>query len=159
MGFSAGGHVAATAATLFDAPAGRTGSPLDRTSGRPDFAALIYPVITMKSPFAHTGSHDNLLGRNPSAALVNELSAELHVTKNTPPVFLVHTEEDMTVPVENSIAFYQALRSAAVPAELHLYARGPHGFALANDLGPASQWPKRLEEWMRSHGWLDQLAK
>jgi pectinesterase len=155
MGFSAGGHVAATAATLFDASAGRTGSQLDRTSARPDFAALIYPVITMKDPFAHKGSRENLLGKNASVALVDELSVELHVASNTPPVFLVHTEEDTTVPVENSIAFYQALRKATVPAELHLYAKGPHGFALADGLGPASEWPRRLEEWMRSHGWLD----
>jgi pectinesterase len=159
MGFSAGGHVAATAATLFDATQSRTGSPLDSTSARPDFAALIYPVITMKSPFAHAGSRDNLLGKSPSAALIEEFSAEMHVTKNTPPVFLVHTEEDMTVPVENSIVFYRALRNAGVPAELHLYAKGPHGFALADDLGPASEWPKRLEEWMRSRGWLAQPVK
>src|SRR5262245_26123799 len=157
MGFSAGGHVSATAATLFDTPDGRTGSPLDRTSARPDFAALIYPVITMKEPFVHVGSRDNLLGKNPPAKLVDELSVELRVTKSTPPAFLVHTEEDATVPVENSIAFYQALRNAAVPAELHLYAKGPHGFALADGLGPASEWPKRLEEWMRSHRWLDKL--
>ena len=154
MGFSAGGHVAATAATLFDAPEGRAGAQLDGTSARPDFAVLIYPVITMKTPFAHAGSRDNLLGRNPSAALVDSYSAELRVTKNTPPVFLVHTEEDATVPVENSILFYQALRTAGVPSELHLYAKGPHGIALADGLGPASEWPKRLEEWMRSHGWL-----
>src|SRR5262249_10034575 len=127
LGFSAGGHLAATAATLFDAPEGRIGSQLDRTSARPDFAALIYPVLPMTDPFVHVGSRDNLLGKNPSATLVEALSAELHVTTNTPPVFLVHTEEDTTVPVENSIAFYQALRKANVPAELHLYAKGPHG--------------------------------
>jgi pectinesterase len=155
MGFSAGGHVAATAATLFDTAEGRTGTALDRTSARPDFAVLLYPVITMKDPFVHAGSRDNLLGKNPSAVLLDGLSAELHVTKNTPPVFLVHTEEDATVPVENSILFYQALRKAAVPSELHLYAKGPHGFALAEGLGPTSEWPKRLEEWMRSHGWLE----
>src|SRR5439155_24347536 len=86
MGFSAGGHLAATAATLFDAAEGRTGSPLDRVSARPDFAALIYPVITMKQPFAHAGSRDNLLGKNPSTNAVDALSAELHVSKATPPV-------------------------------------------------------------------------
>ena len=155
LGFSAGGHVAATAATMFDAVESRTGAQLDRVSGRPDFAALIYPVITMKDPFVHKGSRDNLLGKNPSSALIDALSLELRVTKNTPPVFLVHTEEDTTVPVENSLAFYEALRTAAVPAELHVYAKGAHGFALAEDLGPTSEWPKRFEEWMRSHGWLD----
>ncbi len=155
MGFSAGGHVAASAATLFDAPEGRTGSQLDRISARPDFVALIYPVITMKEPFVHAGSRDNLLGKTPSSAMIDALSAELHVTKNTPPTFLIHTEEDMTVPVENSIIFYQALRKAGVPSELHLYAKGPHGFALAEGLGPTSEWTKRFEEWMRSHGWLE----
>jgi len=155
MGFSAGGHVAASAATLFDAPEGRTGSQLDRTSARPDFAALIYPVITMKDPFVHKGSRENLLGKAPSSTRIDELSMEMRVTSNTPPVFLVHTEEDMTVPVENSILFYQALRKAGVPAELHLYTKGPHGFALADGIEPTSAWPKRLEEWMHSYGWLD----
>jgi pectinesterase len=159
LGFSAGGHAAATAATLYDVDESRTGAQLDRVSGRPDFAALIYPVITMKDPFVHKGSRDNLLSKNPSAALVDALSLELRVTKNTPPVFLVHTEEDTTVPVENSLAFYQALRAAAVPAELHVYAKGAHGFALADGLGPTSEWPTRLEEWMRSHGWLDRPGK
>jgi pectinesterase len=155
MGFSAGGHVAATAATLFDSAEGRTGAAIDGTSGRPDFAILIYPVITMKDPFVHKGSRDNLLGKSPSAAMIDALSAELHVTDKTPPSFLVHTEEDTTVPVENSTAFYQALRNAKVPSELHLYAKGPHGFALADGLGPTSEWPKRLEEWIKSHGWLE----
>lgn len=154
LGFSAGGHLAATAATLFDAPEGRTGGPLDRTSARPDFAALIYPVITMKDPFAHRASRENLLGKNPSASALYGLSAELHVRKDTPPVFLVHTEEDAVVPVENSILFYQALQKAGIPAELHRFAKGPHGFGLGQGLGPASEWPKRLEEWMRSQGWL-----
>jgi acetyl esterase/lipase len=154
LGFSAGGHLAATAATLFDAPEGRTGAPLDRTSARPDFAVLIYPVITMKEPFAHPASRENLLGKNPAASALDGLSAELHVRTDTPPVFLVHTEEDTVVPVENSLLFYQALRKARIPAELHLFARGPHGFGLAPGLGPASEWPQRLEEWMGSQGWL-----
>ena len=154
MGFSAGGHVAATAATLFDSPEGRTGSELDRTSARPDFVALIYPVISMRAPFVHVGSRENLLGKNPSDLLLDHLSTEMQVTKNTPPTFLVHTEEDAAVPVENSILFYRALRNATVPAELHLYAKGPHGFGLASGLGPTSEWPKRLEEWMRWNGWL-----
>jgi fermentation-respiration switch protein FrsA (DUF1100 family) len=112
-------------------------------------------VITMRDPFVHKGSRENLLGKSPSAALIDAFSAELHVTDKTPPVFLAHSEEDATVPVENSIAFYQALRNAKVPAELHLYAKGPHGFALADGLGPTSEWPKRLEEWIKTHGWLE----
>jgi len=154
MGSSAGGHLSSTAATLFDAPEGRTGAALDAVSARPTFAVLMYPVITMKEPFAHMGSRRALLGENPAAELVDRFSTELQVTKDTPPVFLVHTEEDATVPIENSVLFYQALRRSRVDVEMHLYEKGPHGFGLRPDLGPTSDWPKRLEEWMRSHGWL-----
>jgi acetyl esterase/lipase len=155
MGFSAGGHLAATAATLFDAPDGRTGATLDAVSARPDFAALIYPVITLKGPFAHAGSRRNLIGETPDPAQIDRLSPELQVTKNTPPAFLVHTAEDKAVPLENSLVFYQAIRSAGGSAELHLYEKGPHGFGLGQALGPASDWPARLETWMRAHRWLE----
>jgi acetyl esterase/lipase len=155
MGFSAGGHLAATAATLFDAADGRTGASLDTVSARPDFAALIYPVITLKGPFAHAGSRRNLIGETPDAAQVDRLSPELQVTKDTPPAFLVHTAEDKGVPLENSLLFYQAIRSAGGSAELHLYEKGPHGFGLGQALGPASDWPARLETWMRAHRWLE----
>jgi acetyl esterase/lipase len=155
IGASAGGHLAASAATLFDAPEGRTGASLDGTSARPDFAALLYPVITLQPPFAHAGSRQNLLGANPDAALVQRLSVETQVTASTPPAFIIHTMEDKTVPVENSILFYQAMRRAGVPAELHLYEKGPHGVGLAAGYGPTSEWPKRFAEWLRSHGWLD----
>jgi acetyl esterase/lipase len=154
MGSSAGGHLSSTAATLYDAPEGRTGAALDAVSARPTFVVLVYPVITMKEPFAHMGSRRSLLGENPTAELVDRYSTELQVTKDTPPVFLVHTEEDTTVPIENSLLFFQALRRFKVDSELHLYEKGPHGFGLRADLGPTSEWPKRLEEWMRSHGWL-----
>jgi polygalacturonase len=159
IGSSAGGHLAATAATLYDAPEGRTGAPLDATSARPDFVALLYPVITMKPPFVHTGSRRNLLGENPSAELVDRLSVEMQVTKDTPPTFLVHTAEDTTVPLENSILFFQALRRAGVSAEMHLFEKGPHGFATRPGLGPTSDWPARWEAWMRSHGWLERSAE
>lgn len=155
MGASAGGHVAATAATLYDAPEGRTGAALDTTSARPDFVALLYPVITMRDPFAHRDSRTNLLGASPPESLVARMSLETQVTANTPPVFLVHTAEDKTVPLENSVLFYQALRRAGVPAELHLYERGAHGFGMTQGLGPTSQWFQRFAEWMRAHGWLD----
>jgi acetyl esterase/lipase len=155
LGFSAGGHLAASAATLFDDPDGRTGAALDSVSARPDFAVLIYPVITFKDPFAHTGSRRNLIGASPEPALVDKLSPELQVTKHTPPAFLVHTAEDKAVPLENSVLFYQALRAAGVPAELHLYEKGPHGFGLGQPPLRAAEWPDRLEQWMRAHGWLD----
>jgi acetyl esterase/lipase len=155
IGSSAGGHVAASAATLFDAPEGRTGAVLDATRARPDFVALLYPVITMEPPFAHQGSRRNLLGASPPASLVERWSVDRQVTKDTPPTFLVHTLEDTSVPLENSLLFFQALRRAGVPAEMHLYERGPHGFGTRPDLGPTSGWPDRLTEWMRSHGWID----
>lgn len=158
LGFSAGGHLAASAATLFDSPDGKTGAPLDAVSARPDFAVLIYPVITMKDPFAHAGSRRNLLGANPSADEIDRLSPELRVTKNTPPAFLVHTGEDKAVPLENSIMFYQALRAAGVSAELHLYEKGAHGFGLGQEPLRAAEWPERLEKWMRAHGWLDRAG-
>jgi acetyl esterase/lipase len=154
MGSSAGGHLASTAATLYDAPEGRTGAPLDAVSARPSFAVLVYPVITMKEPYAHLGSRRALLGENPSEELVDRFSTQLQVTKDTPPAFLVHTQEDASVPLENSVYFFQALRRFKVDAELHLFEKGPHGFGMGQGLGPTSEWPKRLETWMRSHGWL-----
>ena len=159
MGSSAGGHLAASAATLYDAPEGRTGAALDAVSARPDFVALVYPVITMKPPFAHMGSRKALLGAAPSEALVERLSVETQVTAATPPAFLVHTGEDASVPLENSILFFQALRKAGVPAELHLFEKGAHGFGTAQGLGPTSDWPARLEGWMRAHGWLTRAPR
>jgi acetyl esterase/lipase len=155
FGSSAGGHLAASAATLYDAPEGRTGAPLDATSARPDFVALLYPVITLAGPHAHEGSRRSLLGERPSPELVERLSVEARVTKDTPPAFLVHTAEDASVPLENSLLFFQALRRAGVPAEMHLYEKGAHGFGTASGLGPTSEWPQRFEEWLRSHGWLE----
>jgi acetyl esterase/lipase len=154
FGSSAGGHLAASAATLYDAPEGRTGAALDATSARPDFAGLLYPVITLKPPYAHEGSRINLIGASPAPALVEHLSLENQVTKDTPPIFMVHTEEDTSVPLENSLAFFQALRRAGVPAELHIFEKGRHGFGTAAGLGPTSEWPMRFEAWLRSHGWL-----
>jgi acetyl esterase/lipase len=155
IGASAGGHVAAMAATMFDAPEGRTGAPLDSVSGRPDFVALLYPVITMRPPFVHAGSRTNLLGSNPSAALVDRLSLETQVRKDMPPVFIVHTTEDMSVPVENSIELFQAMRRIGASVEMHVYGHGAHGFGTQPDLGTTSEWPERWIAWMRVHGWID----
>ncbi|MDE3084532.1 MAG: prolyl oligopeptidase family serine peptidase, partial [Verrucomicrobiota bacterium] len=115
---------------------------------------LLYPVITMQGPYVHAGSRRALLGSHPTLELEERLSPELHVTKDTPPTFIVHSQEDKSVPVENSLLFYQALRRADVPVELHLYEKGPHGFGMRRGLGPTSKWPKRCEEWMLAHGWL-----
>lgn len=154
LGFSAGGHLASCAATLFDDPAARTGAALDAVSARPDFALLIYPVITMKDPFAHAGSRERLLGTSPTPEMIEALSTETRVTAQTPPVFLMNTMEDKTVPVENSLLFYQALRRAGVPAEMHLYQAGPHGIGLRPGQVAATEWPKAAEAWMRLNGWL-----
>jgi acetyl esterase/lipase len=153
MGFSAGGHLASTAGTHFDAGNASAAEAIDRASSRPDFMVLCYPVITF-GKFAHVGSRKNLLGDNPDAKLVENLSNELQVTKDTPPTFLFHTTTDATVPVENSVMFYSALRAAGVPAELHIYERGPHGVGLAPTDPVLSTWPARLADWLKIHGWL-----
>lgn len=155
MGSSAGGHLTASAGTLFNHPAGKTGAPLDAVRARPDFLILMYPVITMKDPFAHAGSRKSLLGAHPSAELLQLMSLEDQVTPATPPTLLIHTQQDRTVPVENSIAFYQALTRAKVPAEMYLFEHGGHGIGMRDGLGTASNWPKRAEEWLRARGLLE----
>ena len=159
LGASAGGHLAASAATLFNDPDGKTGAELDAVSGRPDFAVLLYPVITMKDPSVHAGSRKALLGATPALVSIAHLSLELHVTKETPPTFIVQTEDDHTVPVENSLMFFAALHQAGVPAELHIWPHGPHGFGMRTDLGEPSTWPQRCDEWMRANGWLTAPAR
>jgi acetyl esterase/lipase len=153
MGFSAGGHLASTAGTHFDTGDANAADAIDRASSRPDFMVLCYPVITFGT-FAHVGSRKNLLGDNPDPKLVENLSNELQVTKDTPPTFLFHTTTDATVPVENSVMFYSALRKAGVPAELHIYERGPHGVGLALSDPVLATWPGRLADWLRIHGWV-----
>ncbi len=154
LGGSAGGHLTACAGTMFDAPEGRTGAALDAASGRPDFMVLIFPVISMHDPAAHAASRRALLGPNPSAELMLRWSAERQVTKDTTPTFLVHSSEDTVVTVENSLLFYQAMRRAKAPIEMHLYPQGPHGSGLAPALGPTAEWPRHCESWLRFNGWL-----
>lgn len=154
MGSSAGGHLAACAGTLFDHPAGRTGAELDAVSARPDFLILMYPVITMEDPHAHAGSRTNLLGATPSAELLKLMSIENQVTSSTPPTLLIHTQEDQSVPMENSIRFYQALTRAKVPAEMYLFEHGSHGMGMRDGLGTTSEWPARAAEWLRNRGLL-----
>lgn len=153
-GSSAGGHLAACSGTLYNEPIGKTGAALDAVSARPDFLILQYAVITMKTPVAHAGSMKSLLGEHPTQEALDLLSVNEHVTKDTPPTFIMATQEDKSVPVENAILFYQALRAANVPVEMHLYPTGPHGFGFRKDLGQTSDWPKRGEEWLRSRGLL-----
>jgi len=155
IGFSAGGHLASTAATHFDAGKPNASDPIQRAGSRPDFAILCYPVIAFDEPYNHGGSQKNLLGEEPSAELARSLSNEKQVTAETPPTFLFHTDEDKAVPSENSVYFYLALRRAGVPAELHIYRRGRHGLGLARDMPGTCNWPAECEAWMRELGLLD----
>lgn len=152
MGFSAGGHLAATASTHFDE---QVGEITDTTiSVRPAFSVLIYPVISFSDRFGHTGSRNNLIGTEPSVADIEEYSNELHVTKDTPPTFLIHAFDDF-VSIENSLSYVKALKKVSVPAELHLYDRGGHGFGFTKkDRGPVETWPDRLLDWMVVNGWM-----
>jgi len=158
MGSSAGGHLAASASTLFDHADGRTGAALDAVSARPDFAVLVYPVITMLDPAAHAGSRQALLGPNPGPELLTLMSVERQVTAATPPTLLLHTQFDKTVPVDNSLLYYQALTRAGVPAELYVFEQGGHGIGMRDGLGNASAWPRRAEDWLRQRGLLNKTA-
>ncbi|WP_254245153.1 alpha/beta hydrolase [Hymenobacter sp. BRD67] len=150
MGFSAGGHLAATAGTHFARPVGDNPGSV---SVRPAFLVLLYPVISFTDSLMHKNSRDNLLGTTPSPEQVRHYSAELNVSAQTPPTFIVHAEDDKTVPVQNSLVFYQALRRHGVPAELHIYPHGGHGFGL-NNKTTKDQWMDRLQNWMDANGWL-----
>jgi len=152
MGFSAGGHLAMTASTHVDAGNAGAADIVDRVSSRPDFTVLGYPVISMTEAWTHQGSKTNLLGASPDAELARSLSGELSVTKQTPPTFLFHTNADTAVPAENSVYYYLALRKAGVPAEMHVFEKGPHGVGLANDDAALSEWSKLLANWLRVHG-------
>jgi acetyl esterase/lipase len=158
-GFSAGGHLASTAATHFDGGKPEAADPVERVSSRPDFAILAYPVISLTTEYVHKGSRRNLLGETPDPALLELLSNEKQVTKETPPTFLFHTNEDTGVPPENSVLFYLALRKAGVPAEMHIYEKGRHGVGLAPKDPVLSSWAGRLTDWFRTRGLLEKTAR
>jgi acetyl esterase/lipase len=145
MGFSAGGHLASTAATHFTFKADPKNN--DTTSVRPDFAILVYPVISFDTSFAHIGSRNKLIGTNPPADKIAFFSNELQVTSKTPPTFLIHAGDDKGVPVENSIRFYQSCIKNKVPVEMHLYPKGGHGFGL-NNATTTDSWMERLKNWL-----------
>jgi len=156
IGFSAGGHLASTAATHFDEMVEvEIMDDVDKQSARPDFAVLCYPVISMEVGTTHGGSRKNLLGENPDPKLVEHMSNDRAVTKETPPIFLFHTAEDAAVLPENSILFFAACRKAGVPCEMHVFEKGRHGVGLAQDDPELKEWPGLCERWLRSHGWLE----
>jgi acetyl esterase/lipase len=149
MGFSAGGHVASTAATHFQSGYIEN---VGNTNLRPDFTILIYPVISFQDNFGHIGSRDQLIGKSPPKSLIDSFSNEMQVTAQTPPAFLVHATDDNTVPVMNSISFYEALLKYKIPAEMHIYKAGGHGFGMYNSTNK-DEWMLQCKNWMESKGW------
>ena len=154
MGSSAGGHLASTALTHFDAGDPKAADPIDRASSRPDLGILCYPVITMGAD-THSGSKRNLLGENPDPKLVDLLSNEKQVTRETPPTFIFHTDEDTAVKVENSMEFAAALRRNGVPFAFHIYAKGNHGIGLGSaqwDPDNRHPWTQECAFWLKEQG-------
>lgn len=153
-GYSAGGHLCATAGTHFDDGNPDDADPIERPGCRPSFLILGYPLITFLPPYTHPGCIENLLGENQDESLIQSLSNETMVTPETPPTFIFQTDSDECVQPENSVLFYLALRKAGVPAELHIYERGPHGVGMAPDDPILSEWPKQLRLWLWGRGLL-----
>ena len=145
IGFSAGGHLAATASTHFLRPVGENA---DETNVRPDFSILIYPIISFKE-FGRNSSSDQLIGKNPTTQMIDLYSNEMHVTKETPPVFLVHAGDDSSVPVKNSLVYYEACQKNGVQANLVIYSKGGHGFGL-NNKSTKEKWMDNVRNWMDS---------
>jgi acetyl esterase/lipase len=155
MGFSAGGHVAASLATRHDDEVYGPVDAADCQPARPDLSALFYPVIDMAKPFAHAGSREALLGKSPSPAEESAYSPHRHVTSKTPATFLVHAWDDPAVPTENSLNYLAALRAAKIATEAHLFEEGGHGFGIRLAQGkPAAAWPDLFLAWAARHGWL-----
>lgn len=152
-GFSAGGHLTASAGTMFDAGNSAATDAIEQQSSRPDFLILSYPVITMQDPYVHKGSRTYLLGDSPTQELMDALSPEMHVTAQTPPTFLFSTTDDKTVPVLNSVMFYTSLVKAGVPAEMHIFQHGGHGSGLAAANPQLKPWTDMLIKWMRERGY------
>ncbi|NNL00877.1 MAG: alpha/beta hydrolase, partial [Eudoraea sp.] len=147
IGFSAGGHLASTLGTHFEDEVYKYVDGADLLSARPDFMALVYPVISFSDSSTHSGSKNALLGDEPDAANITYFSNELHVTENTPPTVLFHAADDEAVPPENSLLFFKALKEKGVPAELHIYPKGGHGFSLATKNRSLNRWTQHLYEW------------
>ncbi|MFA6403441.1 MAG: alpha/beta hydrolase-fold protein [Salinivirgaceae bacterium] len=157
MGFSAGGHLASTVSTHFNE---KVYEPIDSTSARPDFSLLIYSVISMDTSITHKGSRENLIGKNPSPEMEKHFSNALQVTNATPPAFMIHSIDDGTVPVENSIEYALAMKKHNVPCELHIYERGGHGYGLTigHLKNTESTWPEACRKWLESRGYIGEKA-
>lgn len=158
MGFSAGGHLASSVGTHFDEGNKDAADMIEQQSCRPDFLVLIYPVISMEADVTHGGSLANLLGEKPDDELVQLMSNDTQVTEQTPPTFIVHASDDAAVPVENALRFYRALVGHKVPAELHMFAEGGHGFGMRQP-GPVKEWPIMLLRWLDSRGLVTPAGK
>lgn len=148
MGFSAGGHLASTAGTHYDSTF--IDNP-QKTSLRPDFMVLVYPVISFEGKIGHKGSSANLLGATPSTGRINYFSNDLQVTASTPPAYLTHAGDDTVVPVSNSIRFYEALNAKGVAADMHIYSQGQHGYPKTPSF---DEWFGRCLHWMRTSGFI-----
>ena len=154
-GSSAGGHLASTVGTQFDYGNAESNDPVEKMSSRPDFMLLLYPVITMREEFTHTGSRLNLLGDNAPWAMVKKYSGEMNVTPETPTTFLVLADDDDVVPTRNSIEFYSALKKNNVPAEMHIFKEGGHGFGINKLNKPVDQWPDLFYDWLKASGIIE----
>ncbi|MBL7967563.1 MAG: alpha/beta hydrolase [Prolixibacteraceae bacterium] len=151
-GSSAGGHLASTAGTRFDLGNPESSDQIEKFSCRPDFMLLLYPVITFDEEYGHMGSRNNLIGANAKYDLVERYSNEKQVTAQTPPTFLVHADDDTGVPSRNSIEFYLALKKYKIPAEMHIFRQGGHGFGMNKKNLPVDQWPNLFAQWMKAQG-------
>jgi acetyl esterase/lipase len=149
-GSSAGGHLASTAGTRFDKGSSLPGSTYSNVSSRPDFMLLLYPVITFSEEFGHMGSRKNLIGEGNDWKLAERYSNELHVTPETPPAFLVLADDDKAVVPRNSVEFYLALKKNNVPAEMHIFSQGGHGFGMTKKNLPVDQWPDLFYNWLKA---------
>ena len=150
LGFSAGGHLASTLGTQFNRDLIENKDEIDLIDARPNFMALIYPVISMDSSIYHGGSVKNLLGESPSKELIRQYSNELNVTDDTPPTFIIHSNDDKGVKVENSLRFHKSLNQNGIKNEMHIYPYGGHGYSLATGMGQLSKWPDLLIDWIKS---------
>ena len=148
LGFSAGGHLASTLSTHHDQGIRRSNLEIEKFASRPDFSILIYPVVTMKQPYVHMGSRKSLIGNAPSNEIVEYFSNEMQVKADTPPAILIHSDNDLGVLVENSVNYYLALRKHKIPAALHVWEDGGHGYGLAKGQGSIKDWPNICQNWM-----------